>query len=485
MLRRLVAKHRKGACALLLATLSAVGCSNVLGIADPTPRPPDGGAGASEGGEGPDAGGNANPSGAGGIGGGGGIAPLGVAGSSGQGGQAGTGTIAQAGEPGEAGAPGANECATAGQVRCDPLSPKTPQVCSSGSWLTNPNESGGHDCPLLCDAGKCVECAVGDTQCNGNFPQTCVQGAWTTVQTECLGFCTGGQCVNPRSCDTSMLCGKNQTHNCCRALEVTGGSFLRDDDPDFPATISTFMMDEFEVTNERLKRFVDVYDGSPSVVPTAGAGKALHVADDPGWQASYPLPATSAALIDQLNCSSSINAVAGVDPDATWGNVSHILPANCVDFYVAYAFCIWDGGRLPTEAEWDYAATGGMEQRVYPWSVPPTNDLIDDDHAVGGNGSSPLRAVGLLPDGAGLFGQLDLAGNVAEWTLDYFTDPYPTNQCDDCINASPQAARSVRGGNYLSADVYFLQTTIRSLINSVEARTFAGFRCVYDVPTAK
>ena len=48
---------------------------------------------------------------------------------------------------------------------------------------------------------------------------------------------------------------------------------------------------------------------------------------------------------------------------------------NCIDWYTAYAFCIWDGGRLASEAEWNFAAAGGSEQRYYPWgdaSLDPT-----------------------------------------------------------------------------------------------------------------
>lgn len=56
-------------------------------------------------------------------------------------------------------------------------------------------------------------------------------------------------------------------------------------------------------------------------------------------------------------------------------------PINCVNWYEAYAFCIWDGGFLPTVAEWNYAAVGGSEYRFFPWSVPPEAIAIDCTYA--------------------------------------------------------------------------------------------------------
>jgi formylglycine-generating enzyme required for sulfatase activity len=140
------------------------------------------------------------------------------------------------------------------------------------------------------------------------------------------------------------------------------------------------------------------------------------------------------------------------------------FPIACVDWYTAMAFCIWDGGFLPSEAEWNYAAAGGDEQRVYPWSNPPSSAEIDCAHANYTNCVSPTYGLPSFvgaqsPQGDGKYGQADLSGNLEEWVLDGYVAlypegpnglrPYRDGPCDDCANlpANPDL-RVVRGGSY-------------------------------------
>src|SRR5262249_3349795 len=140
----------------------------------------------------------------------------------------------------------------------------------------------------------------------------------------------------------------------------------------FPATVAPFLLDRYEVTVGRLRRFVQSY---PASRPAEGAGAD---GSAPGWGRDWPLPPGQAELrADLRSCA-----------DATWTDAEGAReerPATCGSWYVAKAFCLWDGGRLPSEAEWNFAAAGGAEQRVYPFSTPPPiSDRISPEEAVFG-----------------------------------------------------------------------------------------------------
>ena len=164
-----------------------------------------------------------------------------------------------------------------------------------------------------------------------------------------------------------------------------------------------------------------------------------------------------------------------------WGNpVRGKHPVNCVDWAQARAYCGWMGKRLPTEAEWEYAARGGHDDWRYPWG----GEKADCDRAIlsqGGDGcgkSSTLFVGSRAPNGFGLY---DMAGNVAEWLedcvhYDYFgapSDARPWSEADCKV-------RTLRGGSwYFQAPADF-RVSNRSGSDPAVRDHSDGFRCAGD-----
>jgi formylglycine-generating enzyme required for sulfatase activity len=220
--------------------------------------------------------------------------------------------------------------------------------------------------------------------------------------------------------------------------------------------------------------------GTSANPPPTGAGaRTLNgTANQGGWDPSFnaSLTATTAALVVALKCNATYQSWTDA-PGATEG-----LPMNCVTWYEAMAFCAWDGGFLPTEAEWNYAAAGGSDQRAYPWSNPASDLTIDCSHANYGTGTAscvnpPNGAVNRVgsesPTGDGKWGQADLAGNVYEWTLD--ADQY-SNPCTDCADLTTEGYRVLRGGSFENS-ASSLRGALRGFDSSGVRYFSFGLRC--------
>ena len=212
------------------------------------------------------------------------------------------------------------------------------------------------------------------------------------------------------------------------------------------------------MTVGRFRQFVSAWNNGAGFTPAAGSGKHTHLNGGRGLadSSSSGTYETGWVATDALNLAPSDGNLACDPSFATWTSAAgnqETLPINCVTWWEAYAFCIWDGGFLPSEAEWEYAAAGGSEQREYPWGMtaPGTANqyAIHDCSYPSGTTNctdiSNIAPVGTATSGVGLLGQLDLAGNVWQWNLDWSA---PYSDCTDCAYLTETSNRVLRGGNF-------------------------------------
>jgi formylglycine-generating enzyme required for sulfatase activity len=167
-------------------------------------------------------------------------------------------------------------------------------------------------------------------------------------------------------------------------------------------------------------------------------------------------------------------------------------PVNCINWQDASAYCLDQGKRLPSEAEWEYAAAGGEQQLPYPWgNRAPSARLVNacgpecsemfyriyprDQSAnilpyAEGDGFPGTAPVGSFPAGASRWGPRDMAGNVAEWTSSAYCPYSSQSQCtpDEMV---------IRGGTWLSFKAKDLRTNARLKFPSDSNSIAVGFRC--------
>lgn len=305
----------------------------------------------------------------------------------------------------------------------------------------------------------------------------------------------GAPSIGGPSCD--HLATQCRTESCCAAIIIPGGGFKmgrseqttasdfypdggKQELPEHDASVSSFALDKYEVTVGRFRKFVEAYDTwhVRGAAPAGDAGANPNT-QGTGWasswtQSSADLPSSAAVLRTTVKCHPDYQAWT----DSAAGNEA--FPMNCVSWYEAFAFCIWDGGRLPTEAEWEYAAAGGALNRLYPWGseAPDTNraNFANSKH-------SPLADVGSIATlGANSFGHQDLSGSLWEWTFDRYSESYygtiaqAPATCANCANVSSGQTRTVRGGGWRDQPNY-LRAAARGAYLPDERSEERGFRC--------
>jgi serine/threonine-protein kinase len=211
--------------------------------------------------------------------------------------------------------------------------------------------------------------------------------------------------------------------------EFTMGNDLSNDEfqkPEHPETVSPFFMDQYEVTVEDYYKFMRARNQEPPQ----------------GWSESWK--------------------------QGVFAPEERRLPVTNVSWYDAQEYAEFVGKRLPTEAEWEYAARG-TDKRLYPWG----KDFNSDYGNIGEGRPKAIRPVGSFPNDRSPYGLFDMAGNVAEWTD---SDPRPYRGS----RARPDVGKILRGGSFEVDKSYALVTSRAALAATVKS-TSVGFRCAKNV----
>lgn len=322
--------------------------------------------------------------------------------------------------------------------------------------------------------------------------------------------------------DTSTIKSNGDTSHTGLIL-IPGGIFdmggdndqaAEDEYPKHKVKIDSFYIDATEVTNAQFQKFVQATE----YITTAER--------KPDWEEmkkslppGTPKPAESEMVAASLVFKQSkgpVNLndytqwwswVAGADWKHPEGPNSNIkgkenYPVVQVSWFDAIAYCKWAGKRLPTEAEWEFAARGGLANNIYPWGNEGINNgsakanswegmfPFQNDQRDGYFKSAPVKSYA-----SNRYGLFDMAGNVWEWCNDWYDyDYYKSLASNTSVNPvgpnksndpqEPYAAKKVlRGGSFLCNDRYCSGYRVARRMKSSPdtGLEHTGFRCVKDV----
>ncbi|MGE0812442.1 MAG: formylglycine-generating enzyme family protein [Vicinamibacterales bacterium] len=217
-----------------------------------------------------------------------------------------------------------------------------------------------------------------------------------------------------------------------------------DDRPVHRVRLDAFAIDAYEVTNGDYAAFV--------AAPGTGARAPFH------WGGATPPPAKVR------------------------------LPVYNVTWFDADAYCRWAGGRLPTEAEWERAARGGVEDVDYPWG----NDYLDAPaaqgqpavrHARSGASTGPVAVGSFAANALGLY---DVSGNVWEWTADWYDlHYYSESPVDTPTGPATGRYKVIRGGSWADGETRLGTVYYRNFTAPDTAQPTIGFRCAAPAPSSR
>lgn len=304
-------------------------------------------------------------------------------------------------------------------------------------------------------------------------------------------------------------------------VKVPGGTFMMgannaqarpDEYPKHLVTVKSFWMDQTEVTNQQFRQFVEA-TGYVTTAEKAPDWETLKQQLPPGTPKPDAKQLVAASLVftppDHAISLDDVSQWWSWTPGADWrhphGPKSNIdqkdnYPVVHVSWDDAKAYCAWAAKRLPTEAEWEWAARGGLKDKIYPWG-----DEFIDSGAVKANtwqGEFPYKntlrdhyyysaPVKTYP--ANGYQLYDMAGNVWEWVNDLYHHDYYQMIASDTGVVNPQgpeksydprepnaSKRVVRGGSFLCNEAYCSGYRVAARMKNTpdSSMEHVGFRCV-------
>lgn len=294
---------------------------------------------------------------------------------------------------------------------------------------------------------------------------------------------------------TKNITSNNSIKFADKMVRVPGGEFLMGtnekegfradgEGPVRKVKVDSFLIDQYSVTNSEFKAFVD-------------ATGYVTEAEQFGWSYVFysflhPTLLSKANRVAHTPWWCAVNGAYWYQPEGPQSNIDNRMehPVVHVTWNDATAFCNWAGKRLPTEAEWEYAARGGLEQKRYPWGddlTPngehfcniwqgkfPERNTKDDGY----EGTAPAKS---FP--ANGFGLYNVSGNVWEWCSDWFSKSIHSRGG----RVNPQGPESgdtkiMRGGSYLCHVSYCNRYRVAARTSNTpdSSSGHLGFRCVVN-----